>query len=457
MKSLSQLKYAVLLAIFASNAYAEDTTDERIAKLQKILEEQQWQMQAMSEELKALQVARGKAEGQPVFASFKDGVKLGDSSGDWQLAINGRVQTDARAFNPDKTSSDTFSVRRARLGATMTLYKDFSARVEGEYSGTSIALTYGYLDYNKFKLAQLRVGQFKPFYGLERSMSTNFTDFQERSMADALLGSIYDRGIMISGVPIKGIYYSTAWINGNNADETNAKYDNKDLMVRVTGNIAELAGWKGAVAHVGGFYSYGKQEPGSAIPVMQTEARGYKLFETSDTTINKFTNTVDRTRGGVELALASGPVKLQSEYIRVNFDGTNFSRDMSSWYASLNWLVTGEAFADAYKDGAFGRIRPKNSFNVGGDGWGTLHLGIRFSSFDGNDFISGNAAGTGKITVATKTNGADAWTLGANWILNPNTRLIANYIHTGFDTPITYLTKTFEKEDALTMRAQFDF
>lgn len=452
-----KLKCCVLLAMCINTAYADDNADERIAKLQKMLEEQQWQMKAMAEELKALQGARGKAEGQPVFASFKEGVKLGDGSGNWQLAINGRVQADARAFNPDETAADTFSLRRARLGATMTFYKDYAARIEGEYSGSSTTLTYGYFDINKFKQARIRLGQFKPYYGLERSMSTNFTDFQERSMADALLGSTYDRGVMVHGTPVNGVYYNAAWINGNSADESDTKYDNKDLMARITGNVAEMAGWKGAVVHVGGFYADGRQEGGSAIPVMQSEARGYKFFETADTTANKFTNPVDRTRGGVELALANGPVKLQSEYIRTSFDGANFDRDLSAWYASLNWLVTGETFADSYKEGMFGRINPNRNFSFGGDGWGALQLGIRYSSFDGSDFSTTNIAGTGKLRATSKTSEADAWTVGANWIFNPNVRMIANYVHTRSDTPVTVSGKTYDNEDALTMRAQFDF
>jgi phosphate-selective porin OprO/OprP len=47
--------------------------------------------------------------------------------------------------------------------------------------------------------------------------------------------------------------------------------------------------------------------------------------------------------------------------------------------------------------------------------------------------------------------------LGANWILNPNVRLIANYVHTSLEMPVTVSGKTFDNEDALTMRAQFDF
>lgn len=453
-------------------AYAgEADPDARVMQLEQMMQqlmqqraEQDKQMQVMAEELKAMQQQmaqgkendlkeRGKSKGEPVLASFKDGVSFEDGSGNWKLAINGRVQVDARAFDPDESAADTFSVRRARLGATMTLYKDYTARVEGDYSSGTTSLTYAYFDINKFKQAKIRLGQFKLFYGLERSMSTNFTDFQERSLADALLGGTFDRGVMVHGAPIAGVYYSAAYINGNNGDESDVKYDNKDLMARVTGNIAEFAGWKDAVVHVGGFYATGRQEGKSAIPSLQTEARGYKFFETAD---NKFSAAVDRTRDGIELALANGPFKLQIEYIRADFDGHGFDRGMSAWYASLNWLVSGESFASAYKDGAFGRIIPKNDFKSGGTGWGALQLGVRYSSFDGDDFVNGNTAGEGKLAVG-KSNEADAWTLGANWILNPNVRLVANYVHTSFDMPVMSAGKTYDDEDALTMRAQFDF
>lgn len=463
MKMQSKLTSAVCLALLIGTANADETSDERIIKLQQMLkeqqkqmQEQQWQLQAMADELKNLQSAKGEAKGNPVYAEFKDGVSLGDPSGDWKLAINGRVQADMRAFNPDETAADTFSVRRARLGGTMTFYQDYTARVEGEYSGSSTSLTYAYFDINKYKQAKVRMGQFKPFYGLERSMSTNFTDFQERSLADALLGGSYDRGVMVHGTPVKGLYYNLAYINGNSADETDVEYDGKDAMGRLTTNVAEFVDWKDAVIHLGGFYAYGKQESGSATPVIQTEARGYKLFETTGVSANKFTDTVDRTRSGVELALAKGPVKVQSEYIRAEFDGDGFNRDMSAWYASVNWLVTGESFSSTYKEGAFGRLKPANNFNIGGSGWGALQLGIRYSNFDGGDFITSNTTGTGKLAT-NKTNEADAWTLGANWILNPNTRFIANYVHTSFDDPVTVSGKTFDDEDAITMRAQFDF
>ncbi len=483
MKPGWKFKSGLLLALCVNLAYADDATDDRVAKLQKMLEEQQWQMKAMADELKALQGARGKAEGQPVFASFKDGVKFEDGSGNWQLAINGRVQADYRNFDPDVDGADTFSLRRARLGGTMTFYKDYVARIEGEYSAGSTTLTYGYFDINKFKQAKLRIGQFKPFYGLERSMSTNFTDFQERSMGDSLLGSTYDRGVMIYGSPLTGVNYSVAYLNGTGTtDENNASNDSKDLTVRLTGNIAEMAEWKDAVVHIGGWWANGDQgsrRQASYIPTVQSEGRGVQFFSTTcaatpcgAATSNAFKDNVERTRGGAELALAYGPVKLQSEYIRTSFDAPTYNRDLEAWYANLMWNVTGEPFAAMYKEGVFGRLKPMNNF--GGSGWGALQLGVRYSRFDGSDFKTTNTAGTGVLVKTTTapsntttdavlwaTNEADAWTLGANWILNPNTRVMLNWVHTTFDTPIKVRVNnqdsTFDNEDAVTLRAQFDF
>lgn len=442
------------------------TTDQT-----QLLRDQQWKMDAMADEIKALHSARGKSSGQPVYANFKNGLSFEDGSGAWKLGINGRVQADYRSFSPDIAAADTFNIRRARLGVNVGM-KDYAARLEAEYSGTanngSVGLTYAYVDYLHFNGFKLRAGQFKPFYGLERAMNANFTDFQERANTDYLLGATFDRGVMVFGEPVPGLFYNASWTDGKgvntataNGDETDAKYDNKDALVRVVGNIAQFAEWKDSVIHVGSFYAKGQQEPGS-VPTLNvlTEGRGYTVFSTTE----GFTRAVDRTRQGYELALAQGPVKLQAEHIRANFDGPGFDRDLTAWYASINWLVTGETFASTYKDGMFGRLRPKQDFAWGSDGWGALQLGARYSQFDGGDFVTTNASGTGRLANG-RSNQFDAWTLGANWILTPYVRVIANYVHTHFDTPITTTATvsgtsksyTLNHEDAVTMRAQFDF
>ena len=497
---------ATSLMALPMSVFANEDMAERMATLEK-------QVEVLTAELKAMQQQRreqdkqleiitresvgithqvgqekisksegkGATNGTPVLATFKDGITFEDGTGIWKLGINGRVQADYRQFSPDENAADTFSLRRARLGATLTFYKDYTVRVEGEYAGGNTSLTYGYIDINKFQVARLRIGQFKPAYGLERSMSTNFTDFQERSMADALLGNSFDRGLMLFGSPISGINYSVAYVNGTGTvDETDVEADSQDAMARLTANVAEFAGWKDAVVHVGGFYSSGRQGSGrqaNFIPTIQTEGRGLQFFRTNcaasacgSMTMGGFAEDVERMRGGYETALAYGSAKLQGEYILTSFRGADFERDMHAWYASALWNITGENFADMYKEGIFGRLKPKNNLKEDGRGWGAFQLGLRYSRFDGRDFKRGNAAGTGVLLSSASstadgllvaTNKADAWTLGLNWILNPNVRLITNYVRTRFDTPVLVrvdgVNERLDQEEALTMRAQFDF
>jgi phosphate-selective porin OprO and OprP len=479
MKQKPGLHSFLLLAVLGMSAQVHAGSDDAEARI-KALEKQ---LQALSQELAAMQQqmasnkeekikVQGKSTGTPVLASFKDGITFEDGSGNWKMAINGRVQADYRQFSPDEDAADTFSLRRARLGATMTFYKDYAVRVEGEYSGSSTSLTYAYLDINTLPKAKIRIGQFKPTLGLERTMSTNFLDFQERSMADALLGSSYDRGVMVHGAPFTGTTYSIAYVNGSGSvDETNAKNDGKDVIVRLTGNVAEMAGWKDSILHVGGFYADGNQgsrNQSNFIPGQRTEGRGLTFFATENS--NAFNQNVDRSRSGLEAIAAYGPFKLQGEYIRTEFEGDGFERDMKAWYAGAMWNITGEKFAASYQNGVMSRLRPNHNFKTGTDGWGAWQAGIRYSRFDASDFMSGNASGTGVLLnnpggtsegLLVATNEADAWTVGVNWILNPNVRLVANLTRTNYDTPVLVRVngdnKSLDKEDALTMRAQFDF
>lgn len=509
------LLFLAITSVFSTPIYAEESDTalhikELEAKMQLMQEqhaEQDKQLELLTKELVGIENQlsqskitktedKGSSKGSPVYAAFKDGITLEDDSGNWKLAINGRIQADYRKFSPDVDAADTFSLRRARLGGTLTFYKDYVARVEGEYSSAAgTTLTYGYLDINKIPATKVRLGQFKPYYGLERTMSTNFTDFQERSMGDALLGSTFDRGVMVFGTPTPGLNYSVAYVNGTGtADENNAKSDGKDLTARLTLNFSELMSWQNSVVHFGGFYADGNQgsrRVAGVIPTGTTDARGLAFFQTNCGTTaagavtpaattacggllsNGFGSDVNRKRAGLETALAYGPVKLQGEYIKLEFDNDSFDRQISDWYASAMWNVTGESFSDMYKDGAFGRLKPKNNYKEGAGAWGALQVGIRYDQFDGSDFKTDNAAGTGILLNITApaaatadgllvaSNEADSWTLGANWILNPNVRLVANLIRTNYDTPVTARVngqnQTLDHENAVTMRAQFDF
>ena len=182
MRNSQHIKYKVFtiatLTAFSMLAQADESDpNEQVKKLKQMVEqlqqqrlEQDKQMELLTKELvcvenqlsqsKIVKVEeKGSSKGAPVLANFKDGVSFEDGSGNWKFAINGRVQADYRYFSPDESAADTYSLRRARLGGTLTFYKDYVARVEGEYSGGSTTLTYGYIDINKFQSAKIRLGQ----------------------------------------------------------------------------------------------------------------------------------------------------------------------------------------------------------------------------------------------------------------------------------------------------------
>ena len=302
----------------------------------------------------------------------------------------------------------------------------------------------------------------------------------------SVFNSTYDRGVMLFGDPLPWLNYNAYVVNGtgqNNDDVNNVK----DFGGRIDANFASLAEIKNAVIDVGASASKGSLSFSSSTASLTqaTEANGATFFSVIGLGLGNLgsTNpTSHRERWGLESALAYGPVKLQTEYIGSNLQGwqtltsgtksstKHFDNDIKNWYADLMWMVTGESYADSYKSGVFGRIRPKHNFD-GKDGWGALELGLRYSKFDASDFnnMLTGATPTATMTTACKTGNAtstatvcytskaDAWTAGAKWLLNPNARIVLNYVHTMFDTPIILNGHKSDNEDAVVLRAQYDF
>jgi phosphate-selective porin OprO/OprP len=420
-----------------------------------------------------------------------DGIGWRDSRGRWGLTLNGRLQLDYRSFEDDLVA-DTFSIRRARLGATATYLDDYLVRIEGEYasgnastgsSTTTATHVYGQVSWFK-PYAVVRLGQSKPQFGLENTASANFSDFQERGLTQSLLQTLnYDRGVMIDGTPFAGFNYGLSFTNGTGlntdarqASEQDIEGDGLTITARVTQDFAQLFERPEMVLHVGANYKTGEVVNSQRTPYTaatgQTEGRGVTFF--TPQAFNSGTgdaDNVDRVLQAYEVALAYGPVKLQGEYWTVDYQGerrlpapeADLDVDIDSYYVNLMWMITGEAYADSYKGGQFGRIRPRNNFSWKDGTLGAWELGLRYSEFDAGDFEllpstePARLATTQTAPVTVGTNQAQAYTIGLKWILNPYTRFMLNYVHTEFDTDITAADVTTDHETAITLRGQFDF
>jgi len=430
-------------------------------------------------------------------ARLGNGLSFEDPRGLWSARFTGRVQGDYRYFDPSEALPSTFAVRRARIGLEVTAFKDYTFYVESEFATGNAqggqlqtgSITNAWIDFNWFPQARPRIGQFKPPIGLENYAPDVLTDFMERGLTNSLIQNLnYDRGIMVQGIPYKGIYYGVSLTNGTglNLEERNTNAQDvaargKDWTVRLASNLATYADWSDAVIHLGASYKNGdvsnanpNATTGSTAfqaPTARTEAFGTTFFspEAFNSATTQATNIEREIKVG-ELALAWKQFRLQSEYWKGSYTGTLISptvvpidRDIDAYYVSAFWMLTGEAYADTYSGSSatFGRVRPRNNFSFRDGGWGAWEIGLRYSHFDASDFTATNLPNTGRLTPATATtrftNKAEAWTVGLKWIMNPYTRLLVNYVQTDFDTPVITNGVTYDTEKAILFRAQFDF
>lgn len=487
-----------MLLSFGVNAMA-DTTDDIVNALMAkgVLTEEEGAllMKGRTGEKEAAEAKKKTA----VTAKYKDGIVFESGDGDFSATLNGRVHADYRYFgnessNPTLTESvtnsiantnnvpDTFELRRARIGMKAKFKKYYEAEVVGDFTSAGATIDVAYLNVAWWKEAQFRFGIFKMPMNLEELTSSNNIDFMERSFVNQLAPT-KEIGLMLHGTPYKGITYALAGSNGNlkNA-ETDMREDGKDILGRATINIAELLDNKDMVMHLGASFSQGDLPQGTVGVNGRSEGRGVTFFS-APTLANSTFKSIDRSRYGVEGAVAYGPFKLQGEWLRANnsfsTNTRNYSLDMDNWYAEALWTITGEKYADIYKNGAFGGIKPKADFNPSNFSGGAWEVGFRFSQFDASDYNSaGIGRGVGTLdsaftttanTVVTNNQAkgfaqADSYTVGIKFLPTSNMRFMVNYVKSEFSNPIggasggvVLNNKRINSEDALIMRAQWMF
>lgn len=376
---------------------------------------------------------------------FSDGFALESADKQHSIALTARLQTDYRAFSPSgpagtSETANTFNVRRALLGIKGKIFNDIGYELIGDFAPSAANLDTAYLNFGWLKNAQLRVGYFAPPFNLENITSSGSLDFTERSLPSNLIPT-KELGAMVHGAPLRGFTYALAAINGSGSypvtAETDTAKDGKEVIGRVTMNFGETMGQKDLVAHLGLAYSYGSQPPGAMTGAFRTEGRGTTFFTGRAPAGGA---DFDRTRQGVEFALATGPFKLQAEWVQAKFDGNGFDRKLDTYYVSGLWAITGERFAEAYRNGVFGQVKPRQAFAPGG-GAGAWVVGLRYSRMDAGDFASGTFTGT---------NGAHATTVGLKWLPNNVTAFMLNLVRTRFDAAVGGR----DDETALNLRAQ---
>jgi phosphate-selective porin OprO/OprP len=119
---------------------------------------------------------------------------------------------------------------------------------------------------------------------------------------------------------------------------------------------------------------------------------------------------------GLEAALVYGPGSVQAEYVQAMVDGDNGSNpDFSGYYVEASYFLTGEQRKYKRANAWFDRVKPTSNYLGKEGGTGAWQIAARYSHIDLSD--SGISGGE-----------LDTVAAGLNWHLNPNTRVMWNYV-----------------------------
>jgi phosphate-selective porin OprO/OprP len=136
----------------------------------------------------------------------------------------------------------------------------------------------------------------------------------------------------------------------------------------------------------------------------------------------------------IEAAMVYGAFSMQSEFFLCSTQGVNGGLDSDFYgaYLQASYFLTGENKNYNRTSAAFGRVKPFTNFWIVrtadgriATGPGAWEVAARWSWLEMEDNLNPAA-----VQLAGQMNDI---TLGVNWYLNPNTRLMFNYIHSTQD------------------------
>jgi phosphate-selective porin OprO/OprP len=408
------------------------------------------------------EVAATAAARQPKVDAGSDGFKITSADGKHQLRLRGAVQTDARFYLGDSQNAgtDKFEVKQARIWIEGFLWKDLYYKIMPDFAASGNILPDAYVDYTYFNPASLLVGKYKPPLSLERLQGDSDTVFMERAFPTyfainrdvgfTLHGSFAKPGYTVDKSPgpidYKNFFtYQVGVFNGAVDDGSNNYNapdinDDKEFVGRLWMHPFQHTGWDWLEGF--GFGIAGTQgNPNNQTLQNQSTPIGrtvYLNYANTRAGSNAFTTPVANGSNFhiyPQLYWYAKGFGLQGEWVqssqhlqstntvtsggKTSIKTVNQEQNNRAWQVQVSYVLTGE-------DNSFGAIKPIQNFSPLDGKWGALQLAFRWTESDIDKT-------TFRILDPTKSaQHATAWTVGANWFLNPNALIRLDYEQVNF-------------------------
>ena len=371
--------------------------------------------------------------------TWKDGLRFEDE--DVQFKIGGRIHFDnvfasgdddledsAQAAGEDDLEHlrDGTEFRNARLYIQGSIYDQHEFKAQYNFSGGDADFKDVYMKFNQIPgIDNLTVGQFKEPFSLEELTSSNYGTFAERSIANALVPG-RSAGVATEHDWNDGAVNWAVGVFRDGSDDQGMSMDdgNGAFTTRLAGTpLYELDGER--FLHLGASYSTRSladddgSDPNVEIGVRPEVHKADKLM------VAEFdADNVDLT--GFEAAFQEGPFSIQAEQVTARFDSDEADDpEFSGHYVQASYFLTdGDRRGYKRKGARFDRVVPLRPFLTpeGQKGPGAWEIAYRLSHLDMDDGMVGDEAGT-----------MDNQTLGVNWYMSRNTRIMFNHVNSQLD------------------------
>jgi len=451
-----------------SPAHADEPASAaQIDALREAINKQQAELDAQKKQLEALQAAKVSTQDSPKWSMPYNRPTITSSDGRSSLALRLLVQGDYAHYSQDSAGplstdfrrgsvgttpnrennaardlSDGFYFRRARIGVEGTINRDFNYRLIMELGGSGTEgptrINDAWINYVGFAPFTIQVGAGAPPANLDDSTTPEDSLFIERATASDLSRSLAGAdGRTQLGIKGSGArWFGALTLTGRTVNDAEVNDSQTAAVSRFAGLVATSANYN---VHVGASGTYVIHPPDAGVD--STGARYGIRFRNQPELRVDSTRLIDSGSIDADHAYAAGAEFaanwrnwfLQAENFWYGVERRNSSLDdpkFSAYYVEGSWIITGESHRYNMATASFQNPRPFVNVSSQG-GWGAWELALRYTHTDLN-FHEGRP---GLATPADGVRGGvqNILTVGVNWYLNPNMKLVFNYLHTNVD------------------------
>lgn len=366
-----------------------------------------------------------------VFHYWDKGLGAASADKKFKFKMGGRIQndyvfwrshSDTEAVVGDDLNSGT-EFRRARLFVSGTIHGNVEFKAEYDFAGGEVDFADVYIAL-KTKLGKVTVGHHYVPQGLESQTSSKHYPLMERGHQTALVHG-RETGISLSDDAQGGdLVWAVGWFRDADSSGDDVGNDNESEWIAA----ARIAGRPyvdddaDRYVHLGASAVYDRFSDDMVRYSERPRVHQAPRFVDTD----EFA-AHDGMTYGLEGAYVAGPFHATGEYVRAEIDASSPDGTppgmspgdprFDAWIATVGYFLTGET--RPWKDGVFDRIIPKSNYD-GEGGTGAWEVLASYSTIDLDD----RSVEGGRLHT---------WVIGLNWYLNPNTRVMVNYVHADLD------------------------